>query len=409
MAKISKKDREKAKQIKVKIIDEKERVELETLADKQMRRVRIRLVLGRRPDDVFFASLGLRLRPIISWDLPTAGTNGNVLLYNPYWWTSLSDEERTGVFLHEVLHCVFQHISRRHLREPLRWNVAGDLTINTVLRESAYHLPQCAIFPEIYKLPVGLSADEYYSRLPEELGVEGAEGDDFGGCGGVLDANADGDAAANAATEREWAVASAQAAQAAKSRGNLPASLASWVDGLFEQKVDWRHVLREFVTQKVKTDYNWSRPNKAYLHKRLYLPSLYNEALGKLVIHFDTSGSISDEEIAEYVAELEGIMDMTPAHLTLIGSDCQVVPAMVTEWEPGDGAIRKYQAHGRGGTSHVPVFDYVLNELNDEITAFISFTDLATAFPDYIPPYPVLWVAKKANAAPVPFGEVVAF
>jgi predicted metal-dependent peptidase len=415
-------------QTEIKVLTDAEKADLEAQAQRMMSRTRVKLIMGRKPDEVFFASLGMRLQCFPTWRLPTAATDGHALYYNPYFWVNLTDKTRMGVFIHEVMHCVMQHMARRKHRHPKRWNAGGDLAINDIIREGGFELPEGALFPEQYDLPPRLSADEYYNKLPDDAfrcngkhtkadgtgepcdgSCECEDGDlDSGGCGSVLDSAKD--EVSCDASAREWAQATAQAAQASKLRGKLPGSLQDWVDGLFETKVDWRHVLREWVTQKVKTDYCWAKPNKNYISAGIYLPTLYSEAMGHIVVHFDTSGSISNEELAEYVTEIQGIFEMTPARLTLIGSDYQVVPEMVTEWEPSDGPIRRYKAHGRGGTSHVPVFDYVRDALQDNIVGLISFTDLATAFPSYEPEYPVLWIAKKSNAnSPVPFGEVVEF
>ena len=62
----------------------------------------------------------------------------------------------------------------------------------------------------------------------------------------------------------------------------------------------------------------------------------------------------------------------------------------------------------RGGTSHVDVFDKVLDS-DDKIGCIISFTDLCTDFPKRHVPYPVVWAHPPGSgeSQDVPFGNKV--
>jgi hypothetical protein len=84
-----------------------------------------------------------------------------------------------------------------------------------------------------------------------------------------------------------------QAAQQAKSMGNLPAGVAQLIEDILHPKLDWAVLLRNFVEQSARNDYCWLPPSRRYLSQGIYLPSLHSKELGRIVIAVDTSGSTS--------------------------------------------------------------------------------------------------------------------
>jgi predicted metal-dependent peptidase len=71
--------------------------------------------------------------------------------------------------------------------------------------------------------------------------------------------------------------------------------------------------------------------------------------------------------------------------------------------------VRARGVSGGGGTSCVPVFDHIMDQ-HERPDMVICLTDTYTDFPDYEPPFPVIWavVIPEADAkARVPWGDVV--
>ena len=110
----------------------------------------------------FFGSLALRLDAIEqadpAWwsqaggtDTPTMAVDGYSMYYYPDFVHSLSEEELKGVTAHEVMHCVFMHMSRRGNRHPVIWNIAGDYVINDVLLQAGFTLPKERIHDKKYE------------------------------------------------------------------------------------------------------------------------------------------------------------------------------------------------------------------------------------------------------------------
>jgi len=77
---------------------------------------------------------------------------------------------------------------------------------------------------------------------------------------------------------------------AGKMKGGVPQQ----VKDMLESKIDWREALREFITSFCmdKDISTWRRPNRRWVDKDVYLPSLIGESVGRIVLACDTSGSM---------------------------------------------------------------------------------------------------------------------
>lgn len=212
-----------------------------------------------------------------------------------------------------------------------------------------------------------------------------------------------------AGQETEWQVAVAQAANAAKGLGDLPGALARLVESVVSPPPDCWEVLREFVNRRAKNDFCPSRPSRRYLPHGVYLPSLWSEELGDIVVMIDCSGSIGQAELDVFAGHMQTILEHFRCTATVVYHDIPVT--WVQHWSPDDGPF-KLEHHGGGGTSHVPVFQWLANYLDVEsveVPCVIAFTDLDTRLPDRAPDVPVLWAAygNPYWRKEPPFGEIV--
>jgi predicted metal-dependent peptidase len=349
----------------------------------------------------FFATLAMRLKREPDWDIPTAVVNGRTLKYNPEFLLSLSPDERVAILAHEVMHCSNAHHVRREGREAGDWNVACDMAVNPLLRDAGFSLPSDVLYPSHYGLDEGLSAEEYYREMPD-LEPEHVGGDDPGGCGGVQDGAQD--EAGLRQQEAEWKIATAQAAQMARERGELLGGIERFVQSVTAPQVDWRAELREFVNSHAKNDYAWVPPNRRFVHMGLYLPSLHSDELGDVVVTCDCSGSIGEDDLAHFAAEIEEIASVGQCNVTVLYHDSRVLK--VQEWEPTDGPL-KLTPVGGGGTDHRPVFEWIDRQplLHQTPTCVVCLTDLASRFPNRVPGYPVLWATDSSKQGP--FGRTI--
>jgi predicted metal-dependent peptidase len=379
---------------------------------------RARLVLGRDAKSAFFATLALRLVPQVDETCGTMATDGRTLAYCPEFVAGLAPDELLGVLVHEVMHNALAHPCRRGHRDPETWNLACDLAVNPHLLDAGFTLPDGRVVPgegSHAHLPQGKSAEEYYALLgapnpgadgptqPTDSSPPTKETDsstDPGGCGGVRDPdpNTAGD------NEAEWQAAVAQAEQAAKGRGELPSGLRRVVDGVLRPAADWRSLLREFLGSHARNDFSWTRPNRRFVARGLYLPGLHSEELGPVAIALDTSGSIGAAELNTFAAEVNAILDAFDCTVTVLHHDTEI--QNVQTWSPTDGPL-VLDPVGGGGTSHECVFDWLANA-DPAPSCVICLTDLETRFPDHLPDLPVLWAVIGESDTQPPFGRRIA-
>jgi predicted metal-dependent peptidase len=385
-------------------------------ASQALARARAQLILGRDAKSAFFATLVLRLQTRPEWTVPTLSTDGRELLYNPDFVVSLGPLLLQGVLAHEVMHNVLAHPCRRGHRDPALWNVACDLAINPILRDAAMVLPSCRLMPgegQYAQLLPGKSAEEYYSVLCKGAEEDGdcadgnapSAGSDPGGCGQVDDSG-HGDPATSQTTESEWKIALVQAQEAAKGRGPLPAGLERATQGVLHPPVDWRSVLREFVSAHARNDYSWMRPNRRFIAQGLYLPGLHSEELGDVVLAVDTSGSIDEKMLGRFAAEANAVLASYDCSVTVLYHDREI--QSVETWNSAAGPL-VLNPVGGGGTSHVCVFDWIA-QAGMTPACVICLTDLETEFPNTPPDVPVLWAVTVHHAQQPPkspFGQVV--
>jgi predicted metal-dependent peptidase len=361
-------------------------------AESDMLKARAQLLM----DQPFFGTLAMRLKMILTEDTKTAATDGKRLIYNPEYIKKLSSLTRKGLIAHEVMHCVFNHMTRRGARDPKRWNIACDFAINLHLIDCGFVLPEGALVDEKYR---DMNAEAIYNALDDDNMPKQCA------WGMVMDAGAGQvQSGSNAAMESEWQVAVTQAAEVAKQAGKMPGELQNFIQDIVKPLVDWRSVLWPFVASFSNDDYSWRKPNRAYISEDEYLPSMFSESAGKLAVLLDSSGSCS-EYWTQFMGEMAAIhSDLRPDSIIIVHCDADVQHTEeITEF---DSFPTENNIHGGGGTRFAPAFDY-LNEHHPDVEAAVYLTDLECYESDFgdEPPYPVLWINTERTEAP--WGQTV--
>jgi predicted metal-dependent peptidase len=128
--------------------------------------------------------------------------------------------------------------------------------------------------------------------------------------------------------------------------------------------------------------------------------------LGQMVYGFDTSGSMTDEQCAVGIGELRGIWQtMRPEKIWSVFCDAEV--ASVDELDP-DGDFEVHPKGG-GGTDFRPVFKWIRENMEQDPTALVFFTDGYGTHEPEEPPYPVIWllIPGSAEDATFPYGRII--
>ena len=345
---------------------------------------------------VFLSTICLSLKHEFTDKLPTAGTNGISILYNPEFLEKLSPQERTGLLAHEVWHVAFNHLTRLGDKDKILWNKAGDYVINYMLEQSGMTIPRGGLLDPRF---ANMSTEEVYNIIKEEE-PEGGPGGDFESDllepppgldeGGVSDKITD-----------MIVKAQLQSKIANKDKGEIPGEIARAIDDLINPKLPWYEILQRFMSDLAKDDYSWARPNKRF-YPNHYLPSQQSFTLGKVVVAIDTSGSVSQQEITEMLSEIENIREtFKPEKLTII--DCDAEIHNIYDVEKYDN-ILELEFHGYGGTDFQPVIEYC-NQVNPDV--LIYFTDLYAEDVRDVGDYPIIWICTDNNPDVQPVGETI--
>lgn len=373
-----------------------------------------------------------------SW-CKNAATDARKFYYNKSYINALSLQQVQFVLAHEALHCALSHFARRQHRQKHRWDVACDFAINPLLiNDGLIPVPEALTLRE-YE---GLTAEEIYPLIDENTdqepmdqhlydkdrssdshsnSKEQQEGDGAGtspeqqqneSSSNGNGADAEPDEQRGAAqppplteTEREslnvqWQQRLAGAAQQAMQAGKLGGAMARMVDHLLQPQLPWRMLLARYMTAVARDDYSYTRPSNRREGEAI-LPSL-RSTQADLIVALDTSGSIGDHEMQEFISEINAIKGQVRARLSLIACDAAVSEESPWTFEPWEEVDLPSNLQGGGGTDFRPVFEFV-DRQDRQPDLMIYFTDAEGDFPKLQPPYPVIWLVKGKNA--VPWGQ----
>ena len=343
-------------------------------------------------------------------DLPTAGVSKQNINYqlaiNEEFWTGLSDDHKTGLLKHELLHIAFGHlVSFGSFSNKKLANVAMDMEINQYIEAS--WLPEGGINIDDYtdiQLDRKAGCRYYYDqllRLQDEKDKNGTSGDQE--MDKLLDNIASGDVPDHSTWEEFEDMSEAEKKlidkqvqkilqdakeQTIKKRGNVPGEIEGLIvlDEVTKAKFDWKGYLRRFTGTSTKIFTKKIRRKENYRYEDN--PGLKIKMKQHMLLAIDTSGSVSDTELTEFMNEIH--------HIHKAGVDITIVQC--------DTSIRSIEAykgkndlkvHGRGGTEFDPVLDYYNANLK-KYTSLVYFTD-GECYTSVKPRNRVLWVLSERS------------
>ena len=341
----------------------------------------------------------------------TACTNGRDELYGRAFIETLSDAELRFLVLHECYHKLYRHLTTwRHLYDdnPSLANKACDYVINIKLSDDNVdgfaQMPKVGLRDEKYR---GMDSAQVYKLLKDDQqddggGQGGGEGAPSGT--GIDDHDWEGAREMTAEQTKELARDLDEAIrQGALAAGKLGSGGDRMFDDLLQTKIDWREVLREFIsTTCTGSDYStWRRPNRRFVSSGYYMPSGVSEQVGELVIAIDTSGSIGGKELAQFLGEVKGICDQVkPDVVRLLYWDTEVcADERYTDVEV-EQIIDSTKPEGGGGTNVKCVPEY-MTQSGIKPQAVIVLTDgyLGGSWGQWA--CPVLWcIVGNKNVVP---------
>jgi len=248
-------------------------------------------------------------------------------------------------------------------------------------------------------IPGGEDNPQRTGRKPAGPGCEDTQGN--------MDPGGDMRVPAPDTSEQDWNEIVVKAAAIAKAQGHLPAHIEGIITEATEPQYPFYLILEQFIDECTKgDDYSWHKPHRDYFSRGIIMPGPYDESISHVVIAFDTSGSVSDEELSKFARITGDIMRrLKPMRLTLIMCDADIDEDSVLEITNFRDWPKEIKSTGRGGTSFDPVFDYV-KENRFKPSCLVYMTDMECNFPQRAPSYPMFWASTAKNVK-APFGKTV--
>jgi predicted metal-dependent peptidase len=332
------------------------------LEERKVQKAKISLM--RNPKFALLSGVLMVGRTSVVDNIPTACTNGRDEKYGRKFVAELRDQELGFLIAHEASHKMYRHLTtwkKLHDENHKLANRACDYVINLMLRdldpdEKFIAMPR---YPKGHKMAGqamgfiderfrGMNTKQVFDILKQEQ-KDGGDGDGDGGGDGL--------------DEHDWEDAK-----------NMTEEEKRELEREIDQAIRQGMMARQKLAGTGMDGSSWRRVNRRFLSTGVYMPTLIGEKVGHLVIAVDTSGSVGDEELAEFLSEVKGIAEeVNPACVDLLywGSD------VVGHETYGDGQaseiINSTRPKGGGGTSPTCVSEYLkANNIKPECVIILT-------------------------------------
>jgi len=411
-------------------MDSQRQQKADTLAKQIIGFSRNNLFLNLRFMENALSRLVLKSSPI------TIGTDGRYLYFNSEFILRKFQENSpsiTRMYLHSVLHCIFQHFYVSPTIDVNLWDLSCDIAVEQMLREldltcvdNSCEMGQDALLEYLSQNVKYMTAEKIYYFLSSQnfsddrivamrapfmqddhtiwydfagRGGDG-NGNGNGNGGGYGDGDGNGDSSQNDYGDgsmsyqeaiETWKKISEQIQvdleTFSKNRGNQAGHFMQNLQALHREKYDYTEFLRKFAVygeiMKIDEDtfdYNfYTYGMNLYGNMPLIEPLEYKDAkrIRDFVIAIDTSGSVSGKLVQNFVQKTYNILKQQESffnkvNIHIIQCDANIQEDVkITSQEEFDNYLKTMKLHGFGGTDFRPVFSYV-----EDLIQKKEFTDL---------------------------------
>ena len=384
------------------------------IVTEEMRLEKAHVQLMKHPETSLYTGIFLMGTSTISHDAPTEYTDGVNKVYGRRFVKDLSDPELRALIMHENLHVAFKHMSRFDVQfkeDPQLVNMGTDYAVNDIIvnikDEGFLRLPKGGLGDDKYHL---WSAKEIIRDLKQKKDkdpdFQPQDSMDEHGFGEGESSNMTREKADKMSREIDQKLREGGMFASKQNGGGLPKQLRDAIEG----KVDWKAVMSEFVTSHIRggDEYTFRKFDKRRIMDEIYLPSKINESIERLLIEWDTSGSIGEEANSAFLGHLSSICNMlNPDEVVIHWWDTQVAGEQVFTKGNYDSMAKLLKPMGGGGTDPNCIPKY-LKDKNIDATCMVVFTD--GYFFDKVKwdtNIPTLWLVTENEQLKVPKGKIV--
>ena len=349
--------------------------------------------------------------------MPTMCVNSiGTLTYNKQFVDSLEEEVLKSVLTHEAFHVAMFHTDPDRVsgRDTILWNYAVDVITNYYLLQNGFKLPPDCILPKpngsiqlgnVYIKDIGdktseMIYDEIERQVPKSKWGNFLES--LGKMKRFDEHIFDKLVKAAASGDSEAKDLLARAAQYAKMKGDQPLGMDRLIDTLLNPQLDWKQLLNKYIVQEIPFDYRFF-PSRRSLAIGSFYPSVSKDTID-ITVAIDTSGSISESDLADFLSEIKAIISMNEnVNVDLLMHDTEIHKIHKLS-SRNQSEFNNVKIIGGGGTSHKAVLEYVSKSRSKLLVCFTDgYSDLEILKPPLVPS---IFVINNSDQK-VPFGKVV--
>lgn len=303
------------------------------------------------------------------------------------------------LLLHEVLHMLLNHPSRKGGKRSEVWDFACDLSVENVIKSDPILKGMLDFTAPSNDFTIKHSAEDIYvsvEGLFPEFDEDGEDSDMAVGQSGegegegkaytnmLSNCNLDnhdawGSACDNDSVEEQICNMLLDASEFAKESnyGGVPGAFVELIEGFIEPKTSLKEYINTVIQDFVDFSYTYKRGDRRYLYNGLIVPSAIEDIKHfKLLFYIDTSGSMSLDGLKKSVSEIyDMVSTLESFEITVIQSDAGIKDVKtITPDSEQEEIDSLFEIHGRGGTELTPLFDF-LAEQEEEFELVIVNTD----------------------------------
>ncbi|MEE0781494.1 MAG: VWA-like domain-containing protein [Sellimonas sp.] len=407
-------------------ISEEQAARMNALGKEILRTARNELYLKMRYLDVALSSLRFQM----DGEIGSIGTDGQGLYFHPGWLGGAYREDRKNVnraYLHIVLHCLFGHLYLRGKRDPLFWDLACNIAVESIIDSLSYPCVRRApswlrkdVYRRLKSSTKVLTAQKIYKSLTAwgmsekkrmELEAE------FGADSHLYwpDPEKNKKRPPNE-TENNWKQISEQmelnldtfAQEEASASGDLLEELRV----ANKKRYDYREFLRKFSVWREEIGVDDDSFDYAFYHYGLSMygnmpliePQETKEVkkIEEFVIVVDTSMSCSGDLVRKFLEETYDVLSENESffrkvHIRILQCDEQVQEDVrIERQEDWERYMQELKLYGGGGTDFRPAFAYIDSLIEQgafqNLRGVIYFTDGYGTYPSRMPSYETAFV-----------------
>lgn len=323
---------------------------------------------------------------------------------------SLSDAELRFVITHEVYHLILHHCTIRlplDKKDRALYNMAADLAINTLIPQDINRtMPvdkngkTIGLLPKDQGFPEKRSMEQYIQLLRQkneedkkngdgEGGEDGDDGEGFDNHDGWEESEVVKEIVRNAINkiakdERTW--------------GKMPGDVKAIIMEAQQTYVSWERYLKHHLGQMISstTIRTMKRPDRRFGYPYAGKKRGYTD---RKLVAIDSSGSVGDDELAQFLAEINKLAEIQPVDLVVFDTEIQQGPI------PFNRKHADFNFSGRGGTSFAPVFNMAEERKYQSVIMLTDGGASETPYPNGV--RDVLWVLTGGGNPPVDWGTRV--